>query len=120
MRGDEMPHSLKGNAKRLTAYLGIDDTYSGMPLHEALLKTARIQSIAGATVQQAIAGFGASSRSIERHGYRMSTDSPVIVTVVDEEARIRALAEVWSHMMSSGLITIEDTHVFYYQMGEDE
>lgn len=109
-----MRHSLHGPAKRLVAYLGDDDLYEGKPLAKALMETARIQGCAGATVQKAFAGFGPSSRDIARHGFRMSSDKPVIVEVIDEESRIRALGEVWATMMQTGLITVEDCNVVYY------
>ena len=59
-------------------------------------------------------GFGAASRDVAKHGLRMSTDRPVMVSVVDETNRISALAEVWSAMIPSGLVTIDDVGVVLY------
>ena len=59
-------------------------------------------------------GFGATSRDVAKHGLRMSTDCPVMVSVIDEPNRIRALGEVWSAMIPSGLVTIDDVGVVLY------
>ena len=112
--------SLEGRAKRLSAYIGEHDLYDGRPLYQALIEQARIQGMAGATALRGLGGFGASSRDVARHALRMSTDHPVLVTVVDEALRITALAEVWSAMLPCGLITIEDVRVIRYLGGDEE
>ncbi len=112
---------LQGQAKRLSAYTGEDDTYDDRPLYQALVEQARIQGMAGATALRGMCGFGASSRDVAKHALRMSTDVPVVVSVIDEAHRIAALAEVWSAMLPSGLITIEDVRVVsYLARSEDE
>lgn len=105
---------MEGQAKRLSAYVGEDESYDERPLYQALIEQARIQGCAGATALRGLAGFGAASRDVAKHGRKMSTDCPVMVSVVDSPPRITALAEVWSAMISSGLITIEDVGVILY------
>jgi PII-like signaling protein len=105
---------MEGQVKRLAAYVGEDETYEGRPLYQALIEQARIQGCAGATALRGLAGYGAASRDVAKHGRRMSTDCPVMVAVIDEPPRIAALAELWSAMISSGLITIEDVGVILY------
>ena len=107
-------HSLEGPAKRLCAFVGEDETYQDKPLYEALMAQARTQGCAGASVMRGIAGYGASSRDVAKHALRMSTDRPLMVSVIDEGPRIAALAEVWSTMIPSGLVTIEDVCVVLY------
>lgn len=107
-------HPLEGQAKRLSAYTGEDEVYEGRPLYQALIEQARIQGCAGATALRGMSGFGASSRDVAKHALRMSTDCPVLVSVIDEAPRIAALAEVWSTMIPSGLVTIEDVRVVSY------
>ncbi|MCL2503114.1 MAG: DUF190 domain-containing protein [Coriobacteriia bacterium] len=110
---------LEGQAKCLSAYVGEDDLYDGKPLYQALIEQARTQGMAGGTALRGMVGFGASSRNVAKHALRMSTDRPVLVSVVDEAHRITALAEVWSAMVPSGLITIQDVQVISYQASED-
>lgn len=107
--------SLDGQAKRLSAHVGEDEIYEDRPLYQALVEQARIQGCAGATALRGMVGFGGSSRDVAKHGLRMSTDRPVVVSVVDESNRISALAEVWAAMVSSGLLTIEDVSVVLYE-----
>jgi len=109
-----MKHGLEGPAKRLSAYVGEDMTYSDKPLYQALIDTARTQGCAGATALRGMVGFGGSSRDVEKHGLRMSTDCPVMVTVIDEAQRVTALAAMWSAMIPAGLVTIEDVKVVHY------
>ncbi len=105
---------LEGQAKRISAYVGEDEMYEDRPLYQALVDQARIQGCAGATALRGMVGFGAASRDVAKHGLRMSTDRPVLVSVVDEGMRISALAEVWSAMIPSGLVTIDDVGVVLY------
>ncbi len=106
--------NLEGQAKRIAAYVGEDEMYEERPLYQALVDQARIQGCAGATALRGMVGFGAASRDVAKHGLRMSTDRPVMVSVVDETNRISALAEVWSAMIPSGLVTIDDVGVVLY------
>ena len=105
---------LRGRQNESTAYVGENEVYEDRPLYQALVEQARIQGCAGATALRGMVGFGASSRDVAKHGLRMSTDCPVMVSVVDETNRISALAEVWSAMISSGLVTIDDVGVVKY------
>ncbi len=109
-----MIRTMEGQVKRLAAYVGEDETYEDRPLYQALVEQARIQGCAGATALRGLVGFGAASRDVAKHGRRMSTDCPVLVAVIDSPPRIAALAEVWSAMITSGLVTIEDVGVILY------
>lgn len=109
-----MLRNLEGQAKRLAAYVGEDEVYADRPLYQALVEQARTQGCAGATALRGMQGYGAASRDVVKHGLRMSTDCPVMVAVIDEAHRISALAEVWSAMIPSGLITMEDVQVVVY------
>jgi len=105
---------LEGQAKRLSAYVGEDEVYEDRALYQALVEQARIQGCAGATALRGMVGFGATSRDVAKHGMRMSTDCPVLVSVIDEPLRIAALAEVWTAMIPTGLVTIEDVGIISY------
>jgi len=115
-------HKLEGQAKRLAAYVGEDEVYTdGRPLYQALVDQARTQGCAGATALRGMVGYGATSRDVAKHGLRMSTDCPVMVVVIDEAPRVTALAEVWSTMVSCGIVTLEDVQVVSYcRRGEDD
>lgn len=110
-----MIRQVQGPGKRITAYVGEDEQYDGKPLYQALIEQARIQGLAGATALRGMAGFGASSRDIAKHGLRMSSDLPVLVMAVDDAIRVTALAEVWTAMVPSGLIVMEDCSIVAYR-----
>ncbi len=101
-------------AKRLMIYLGESDSWQGRSLYLSLLETLRKNEIAGATVTRAIAGYGAHSR-IRTHTIEvLSTDLPIVITVVDvPEAIDRALALV-APMVREGLITVEEVEIVRY------
>lgn len=109
-----MARILEGHAKRIVAIIGEDERYDGRPLYQALVDQARTQGCSGATALRGMVGFGAASREVAKHALRMSTDAPVQVIVVDDAVRVTALAEVWSAMIPSGLITLEDVNVVLY------
>lgn len=112
--------NLEGQAKRLAAYVGEDEIYEDeKPLYQALVEQARIQGCAGATALRGMVGFGATSRDVAKHGMRMSTDCPVMVVAIDDAPRIAALAEVWSTMICSGIVTIEDVGIVSYCTRDD-
>ena len=109
-----MIHPLSGPARRLIAYVGMQEMYDERPMYRALLDQARTQGCAGGTVVCCITGFGPSSRGEAQHDLVMSDDEPVMVQVIDEPNRIAALAEVWSSMVENGLITVENCSVIFY------
>lgn len=113
-------HALSGNVKKISAFVGAHDMYDEeRPLYQALIDQARIQGCAGLTAYKGMEGFGPSSRDVTSHGDVMSNDDPVIVTVVDDDIRITALSEVWTAMMSAGLIIVEECKVIHYAIGEE-
>jgi PII-like signaling protein len=108
-----------GPARKLSAFIGESATYDDKPLYEALVESARTAGSAGATVLRGVTGFGATSRHVGKRVMRMSQDKPVVVQVIDSEGRIAALAEVFSAMVTDGLITIEDIHVVAYKTASE-
>lgn len=109
--------SIEGPAKKLSAYVGENDTYDDKALYTALVEAARTAGCGGATVLRGISGFGATSRIHARHNLRMSSDLPVVVQVIDVEHKITALGEVFKAMVGDGLITVEDITVIQYRGG---
>jgi PII-like signaling protein len=59
-------------------------------------------------------GFGHSSRLHTAKVLRLSFDLPIVVEIVDTEAKIHAFLPALDHMMTSGLITLEKVQVLQY------
>jgi uncharacterized protein len=101
-------------AQLLRIFIGESDRSDGRPLYEALVLKAREMHLAGATVIRAALGFGRSSRLHTSKILRLSEDLPLVVEIVDSEARIEAFLQAIDPMMTSGLVTLEKARVIRY------
>jgi PII-like signaling protein len=59
-------------------------------------------------------GYGHSSRLHTPKILRLSFDLPIVVEIVDTEAKIKEFLPVLDQMMSSGLVTLEKVQVLQY------
>jgi PII-like signaling protein len=97
---------IDGPALIARIYIGESDQWHGRPLSEALVHLLRERGIAGATVFRGVEGFGRAARIHTSRILRLSDDLPVLVEVVDEEPKIRAILPELDAMVSGGLITL--------------
>jgi PII-like signaling protein len=102
---------LHGRAKMIRICCDEDDRWQGKPLHEAIVTEARQHDLAGATVFRGIEGYGASSRIHRRQFFGRADDLPIMVTIIDEAAKIEAFMPVLESMVSGGLIALSDVEV---------
>ncbi len=113
-------HRFKGERTLMRIFIGESDhcqvgPHKGKPLYEALVAFFREEGFAGATVLRGIAGFGASARVHTHRILRLSLDLPVVVEVVETEARIQEVLPQLDGMIGGGLITLERTRVILYR-----
>jgi PII-like signaling protein len=101
-------------ATLLRVFFGENDRFEGRPLYEAIVLKAREMHLAGATVLRSPMGFGRSSRLHTTKILRLSEDLPIIIEIVDSEAKINEFLPVLDRMMSSGLVTLEKAQVLRY------
>jgi uncharacterized protein len=95
-----------GEAALLRIYIGDDDTYADQPLSEALLTAARCARMAGVTVLRGIAGYGRSAHLHETfRGF--ANDLPIVVEIIDSQARIDAWLPSVEDMLGRGIAVIE-------------
>jgi PII-like signaling protein len=104
----------------LRIFIGESDRHGGLPLYEAIVVKAREVGLAGATVLRSPMGFGAASRLHTAKILRLSEDLPLIIEIVDEEAKIEAFLPVLDGMMGGGLVTLEKVRVLRYRHGRAE
>jgi PII-like signaling protein len=102
------------DAALLRIFVGEDDKFEHLPLYEAIVLKAREMHLAGATVFRGQAGFGHSSHIHTTKILRLAQDLPVVVEIVDAQAKIDAFLPVLDGMMSSGLVTIEKVQMLQY------
>lgn len=104
----------QGKAQMLTIYVGESDQWRGRPLYVAIVQFLREQGGAGATVTRAVAGYGAGSRLHEQKGFQWSSEAPLIISVVDQPARLQRLIPRLQEMMNGGLMTLHEVDVLKY------
>lgn len=117
--GAEERHAMKhekleGKAKMLRIYIGEDDKWEGEPLHEAIVKKLRMIDIAGATVYRGLMGYGAQQRMHKPGFLNLSSDLPIMITVVDTEEKIRRVLPVLDEMVDEGLVVLSDVEIIKY------
>ena len=105
---------IEGDQALMRVFVGESDQWEHGPLYMSLLQLFRTQGLAGATVLRGIAGFGANSVIHTATLFRLSSDLPIIVEVVDSEERLRAVLPEVDRRMKGGLITIEQVQVVHY------
>jgi len=106
---------IEGQALLLRIYIGESDQWHGQPLYHAIVSRLRERGLAGATVLRAIEGFGARAHLHTTRLLRLSEDLPILIEVVDEEQRIRAILPEVDAMVGDGLITLERVEVRAYR-----
>lgn len=106
---------LDGPALLARIYIGEADHRDGHPLYQVIVAFLRERGIAGATVFRGIEGFGANARLHTTRLLRLSEDLPILIEVVDEEARLRAVLPELDAMVGDGLVTLERVEVVAYR-----
>jgi uncharacterized protein len=102
------------DAMLLRIFIGEDDKCQGHPLYEAIVLKAREMHMAGATILRGPMGVGHSSRLHTSRILRLSEDLPIVIEIVDSEAKIQAFLPELEQMMGSGLVTLERVQVLQY------
>jgi PII-like signaling protein len=110
--------TMDGRAKMIRIHFGEDDRWQGRPLYEVIVDEARRQDLAGATAYRGIEGYGASTR-IHRQQLLTSPDLPIMVTIIDSEAKIAGFLPTLEAMISEGLIAVSDVEVIRYTHREE-
>lgn len=106
---------LSGEATLLRVFIGESDHCDRLPLYEHIVRKARQLGLAGATVTRGLMGFGANSRVHTAKLLRLSEDLPIIVELVDSEAKLQPLLQYLDEVVHEGLITMEKVQVIKYR-----
>jgi len=109
----QLPH----DSVLLRIFIGESDRHAGRPLYEAIVLRAREVGLAGATVLRSPMGYGATSRLHTAKILRLSADLPMVIEIVDEEAKINACLPRLDGMIGGGLVTLEKVKVLRYRHG---
>ena len=110
--------TLPDEGKLLRVFIGENDKHEGLPLFEWIVRKAREQGLAGATVLRGLEGFGAQSRLHTAKILRLSSDLPVIIEIVDTEEKIEAFLPLIDDAIDEGLATVEKVEIRFYRSGK--
>jgi PII-like signaling protein len=111
---------LEGTGLLVRIYLGESDQWHGKPLYQAIVERLRSRGLAGATVLRGIEGFGAKQHLHSTRLLSLSEDLPILIEVVDEEAKIRDVLPELDEMLGDGLMTLEKVEVIAYRAAAKE
>ena len=111
---------IEGEGQLLRIFIGESDQWEGRPLYEAIVRKAREEGLAGATVLRGLAGFGAHSRIHTASVLRLSQDLPIVIELVDSPERIQRIMPALDQMVDEGMITLEKVRIVSYRHGRAE
>lgn len=103
------------DAYLLRIFIGESDRWEGAPLYEAIVRKAKNDGLAGATVLRGVMGFGANSRIHTAGILRLSEDLPIVIEIVDAKEKIERFSELIDGMLGEGLATLEKAQVIHYR-----
>jgi hypothetical protein len=83
-------------------------------LYESVVLKARQAGLAGATVLRGPMGYGESARIHTANILDLSANLPLVIEIVDAEAKLRAFAASLAGLKDIGLVTLEKVEVLHY------
>lgn len=107
-----MPDFCAGQLLRI--FIDHDDRWHGRPLYTAIVEMLRKNKIAGATVFDAIEGYGAHD---EVHVAKIFSRAklPVLIEVVDDPDAIARIMPSLNAMLSEGMVTLEQVRYVRFE-----
>ena len=114
---------LSGEGTLVRIFLGESDSIEHKLLYEVIVREARKEGLAGATVLRGVEGFGANSRVIHTAKIlRLSEDLPIVVELVDTEEKMRQflprIDALFEQAGCGGMVTTEKVDVIRYSAGK--
>lgn len=110
--------TLSKDGKLLRIFIGENDKHEGSPLYEWIVRKARENGLAGATVLRGLEGYGAQSRLHTAKILRLSSDLPIVIEIVDSEEKIESFLSLIDDAIGEGLATMEKVEVRFYRSGK--
>ena len=101
-------------------HIGESDRQDHKPAYEAIVLAARDAGLAGATVLRGRMGFGANSTIHTEKILRLSTDLPVVIEMVDREAKVNKFLPRLKELVGGGMITLEKVEVLQFRRTGDQ
>ncbi len=109
--------SERARGKLLRIFVDEEDRYDGKPLYMALVDELKAAGFTGATVLKGIEGYGIHKTLHTGRTFDMSTNLPILIEVIEEEAKVIALLPTLRAMIDEGLITLESLELVRISRG---
>ncbi len=106
---------IEGEQTLLRVYLRSTDRHGWFSAAEALVRRARADGLAGATVLRGFFGLDVNGRVLEPRFWSLAERVPVIVEFVDGPAVIGRFLAAVGEIVREGLATLERGHVLLYR-----
>ena len=103
----------------LRIFVGEQDKREGIPLYEWIVKKARENKLAGATVLRGLLGFGAKSHLHKSKILRLAADLPIIIEIVDTMDKIENFMPIIDEAIPDGLATLEKVEIRFYRASKE-
>jgi PII-like signaling protein len=100
--------------ERLTIYVGESDHWHGKPVYIALVEEARHKGLAGATVTRGVAGFGLHQQLHTARILELSSDLPMVVTIIDTTEAIASFLPLVQEMVMGGIAIQETVNLVHH------
>lgn len=94
------------------------DRWHGQPLYTAIVEALRKADFAGATVLKGIEGYGSHKTLHSARVFDFSTNLPIVIEVIEEEAKIAAFLPTLQAMIGEGLLTLENVRLVRITKGK--
>jgi uncharacterized protein len=102
---------VNGSSKLLLIFVNEADQYHNRPLYQAILERLHQLDAAGATAHAGIMGFGHHMRMHQKRLFGIADDRPVTISVVDDEARLRAILPALHRLVREGVMVMLDAEL---------
>ncbi len=99
----------------LRIFVNERDTWHGGPLYCEIVEMLKREHVAGASVFRGVEGFGSHREIHLASVWKFGGKLPVLVEVVDDEAKIASLIPRLEAMIAEGAMTLE--RVEYCRLG---
>ena len=113
---------LIGEGTLLRIFIGESDKHHSIQLFEAIVKRARQEKLAGATVLRGVEGFGAHSVIHKATLIDLSSDLPIVIEIVDVKEKIDSFLPIIDAMIEEAnvgaMVTLEKVDVRKYTAGK--
>ncbi|MBV6622537.1 MAG: DUF190 domain-containing protein [Rivularia sp. (in: Bacteria)] len=99
--------------EQLTIYTEESDRWHGKALYVAIIERAKQQGLTGATATRGIIGFGKHGRIHTTEILALSSDLPIVVTLIARFEQIEEFLPVVQEMVKEGIIVRQTVGVIH-------